>query len=80
MLGGHNVGTLVFQAGRPVRVDGYAESSSGALGAGIREAGRRSAIGTPIIVEGRLWGLIPVAPRGRSLPEDTEARLASSRS
>ena len=78
MLGGHNVGTLVFQTGRPARVDGYAESSSGALGAGIREAGLRSAVGTPIIVEGRLWGLIPVAlQREQPLPADTEARLAS---
>jgi signal transduction histidine kinase len=78
MLGGHNVGTLVFQTGRPARVDGYAESSSGALGAGIREAGLLSAVGTPVIVEGRLWGLIPVASqREQPLPADTEARLAS---
>src|SRR6202020_2576679 len=71
-------GTLVFQTGRPARVDGYAENSSGALGASIRRAGLRSAIGTPIIVEGRLWGLIPVASqREQPLPPDTEARLAS---
>jgi signal transduction histidine kinase len=77
-LGGHNVGTLVFQTGRPARVDGYAESSSGALGAGIREAALLSAVGTPVIVEGRLWGLIPVASqREQPLPADTEARLAS---
>jgi GAF domain-containing protein len=78
MLGGLNVGTLVFQTGRPARVDGYSESSSGALGPGIREAGLRSAVGTPVIVEGRLWGLIPVASqREQPLPADTEARLAS---
>jgi len=78
VLGGHNVGTLVFQTGRPARVDGYAGSTSGALGAGIREAGLRSAVGTPVIVEGRLWGLIPVASHGEQpLPADTEARLAS---
>jgi hypothetical protein len=34
MLGGHNVGTLVFQTGRPARVDGLAENSSGVLSAG----------------------------------------------
>jgi signal transduction histidine kinase len=78
MLGGHNVGTLVFQTGRPARIDGYAESSSGALGVGIREAGLRSSVGTPVIVEGHLWGLIPVASqREQPLPPDTEARLAS---
>jgi signal transduction histidine kinase len=78
MLGGHNVGTLVFRTGRPARVDGYAETSSGELGASIRAAGLRSAIGTPIIVEGRLWGVIPVASqREQPLPPDTEARLVS---
>ncbi|HET6187140.1 MAG TPA: GAF domain-containing protein, partial [Trebonia sp.] len=66
------------QTGRPARIDSYAESSSGTLGAGIREAGLRSAVGTPIIVEGRLWGLIPVgSQREQPLPADTEARLAS---
>jgi signal transduction histidine kinase len=78
VLGGHNVGTLVFQTGRPARVDGLAEGSSGALSAGIREAGLRSAIGTPVIVEGRLWGLISVgSQREQPLPPDTEARLTS---
>jgi GAF domain-containing protein len=38
-LGGHNLGTLVFESGRPARVDGYADSSSGALGAVVREGG-----------------------------------------
>jgi signal transduction histidine kinase len=78
LLGGRNVGTLVFQTGRPARVDYSADSSTGALGAGIREAGFRSAIGTPIMVEGRLWGTISVASqREEPLPADSEARLVS---
>jgi GAF domain-containing protein len=77
-LGGHNVGTLVFQTGRPTRVDYTAKSSSGPLGVGIREVGLRSAIGTPIIVEGRLWGTISVASQQEQpLPSDTETRLVS---
>jgi len=77
-LGGHNLGTLVFETGRLARVDGYADSSSGPLGAGIREAGLRSAVGTPVIVEGRLWGLIAAGSTlEQPLPADTEARLAS---
>jgi len=76
--GGHNLGTLVFETGRLARVDGYADSSSGPLGAGIREAGLRSAVGTPVIVEGRLWGLIAAGSTlEQPLPADTEARLAS---
>jgi signal transduction histidine kinase len=77
MLGGHNLGTLVFQTGRPVRIDGYAESSSGEIGADIREADLRSGVATPVIVEGRLWGLIPVGSYREQLPLDTEARLIS---
>ena len=77
-LGGHNLGTLVFETGRLARVDGYADSSSGPLGAGIREAGLRSAVGTPVIVEGRLWGLIAAGSiLEQPLPADTEVRLAS---
>ena len=76
-LGGHNLGTLVFESGRPTRVDGYADSSSGALGAVVREAALRSAVGTPIIVEGRLWGLIAAGSTLELLPADTEARLVS---
>jgi signal transduction histidine kinase len=77
-LGGDNLGTLIFQTGRPARFDGYAERSSGAIGAGVREEGLRSAVGTPIIVEGRLWGLIAAgSTREQPLPPDTETRLAS---
>jgi signal transduction histidine kinase len=68
----------VFETGRPARVDGYAESSSGPLGAVVRAASLRSAVGTPIIVEGRLWGLLAAGTdEMQPLPADTEARLAS---
>jgi signal transduction histidine kinase len=77
-LGGHNVGTLVFETGRPARVDSYAGSASGALGVVVREAALRSAVGTPIIVDGRLWGLIAAGSSlEQPLPPDTETRLAS---
>jgi hypothetical protein len=35
-LGGRNVGTLVFETGRPARVDYNVKTSSGPIGAGIR--------------------------------------------
>lgn len=77
-LGGHNLGTLVFETGRPTRLDNYADSSSGPLGVPIREAALRSAVATPIIVQGRLWGLIAAGSvLEQPLPPDTEARLAS---
>jgi signal transduction histidine kinase len=75
ILGGKDVGTLVFETGRPAR--GYA-ASSGPLGDAARERGVRSAVGTPIIVEGRLWGVMGAAStQEQPLPADTEARLAS---
>src|SRR6202043_1858883 len=76
-LGGRNLGTLVYETGRPARIDGDADSS-GPIGAAIHARGRRSAVGTPIIVEGHLWGvMIAGSILGRPLPADTEARLAS---
>jgi signal transduction histidine kinase len=77
-LGGHNLGTLVSESGRSARVDGYADSSSGALGTVVREAALHSAVGTPIIVDGRLWGLIAAGSSLKQpLPADSETRLAS---
>jgi signal transduction histidine kinase len=76
-LGGKNVATLVFETGRPARVDNYADAS-GPIGVAVREWGSRSAVGTPIIVEGRLWGVMIARSRPEQpLPTDTEARLAS---
>src|ERR1700733_1962874 len=75
---GHNVTTLVFETGRPARIDRYADSSSGPLSAAVRETGIRSAVGTPVIVEGSLWGAIFAGSTlEQPLPPDTEARLAS---
>jgi signal transduction histidine kinase len=78
MLGGHNLSTIVFETGRPARVDNYAESSSGAIGDAAREAGINSSLAAPITVEGSLWGVIAVGSTLRQLlPADTEARLTS---
>ena len=66
----------IRQTGRAARVEDYAQAPGDGAGA-VRAAGMRSAVGTPIVVEGRVWGAIMLlAPRRASLPEDTEARLA----
>jgi signal transduction histidine kinase len=76
-LGGKNVATLVSQTGRPARIESYADAS-GPLGSRAREGGVGSAVGTPVIVEGRLWGLIVVSTSGaQPLPAGAEARLTS---
>jgi signal transduction histidine kinase len=75
-IGGRNVTTLVFQTGRPARVDDHGDAS-GAIGDVLREWGVGSAVGVPISVEGRLWGVMIVGSRReKSLPTDVETRLA----
>jgi signal transduction histidine kinase len=74
-LGGKNVPTLVAQTGRPARLDSY-EAASGPIGLAARETGTRASVGAPIIVEGRLWGVMVANPsREETLPAETEARL-----
>jgi signal transduction histidine kinase len=77
VIGGKNVSTLVFETARAARVDGYA-GASGALGLAAREYGIGSGVGTPIVVDGRLWGAMSIyCTLGRQLTADAEARLAS---
>jgi signal transduction histidine kinase len=76
-LGGQNLATLVFETGRSVRMDNYADAS-GPLSVAAQDTGIRSAVGSPIIVEGRLWGMMGAGSSiGETLPQDSEARLAS---
>jgi signal transduction histidine kinase len=78
MLGGNNLGTIVFETGRSARIDNYAEISSGPIGVAAHTAGINSSLATPIMVEGRLWGVIAAGSmQNQLLPADTEARLAN---
>jgi GAF domain-containing protein len=77
-LGGQNVSTLVFETGRAARIDSYAGDASGSIAGEIHTLGVRSAIGAPISVEGRVWGVIHAASTGEQpLPADAEGRLVS---
>ncbi|MDX6411891.1 MAG: hypothetical protein QOE91_1407, partial [Gaiellaceae bacterium] len=74
---GKNITAIVFETGRPARLDNFADAS-GPVGVAAREAGYRSAVGTPIVVEGRPWGVMTAASTSEQpLPPDTEVRLAS---
>jgi signal transduction histidine kinase len=76
-LGGRNVATIVFETGRPGRLDDYGDAR-GVLGVTGRELGMRSSAGTPIIVEGKVWGVVVAGSTARpSLPADIEGRLGS---
>jgi PAS domain S-box-containing protein len=74
-LGGENAASLVFRTGRPARIDDYA-SASGPIADAIRPIGLRCAVGTPITVDGRLWGAMITGTGGQEpLPLETESRL-----
>jgi signal transduction histidine kinase len=75
-LGGKNVSTVVFETGRSARIDSYGDAS-GRLGVAMRERGLASAVGAPIVVEGRLWGVLTLSSTEHPLAADTEAHLAA---
>src|SRR5690348_495766 len=69
------VSGLIFETGRPGRLENYAEAP-GEASAVARELGWRSAVGAPITVAGRLWGaLVVVSKSEQLLPSETEGRL-----
>jgi signal transduction histidine kinase len=74
-LGGQNVATLVFQTRRAARIDDP-DQPSGPIGEAVRQFGIRAAVGVPVIVEGRLWGVVAVGSEAGPLPGGTEAQLA----
>jgi GAF domain-containing protein len=69
------VSTLVFETGRPARIDDYADFS-GPLGNVARGVDLQAAVGVPVSVGGRLWGVMIVASAQEALPASTEERLA----
>jgi PAS domain S-box-containing protein len=74
-LKGDNVAAMVLRSGRVARIDDY-DNAAGFAAARMRALGVRSAVGAPIIVGGRVWGVALVgSPRPEPLPPDTEARV-----
>jgi signal transduction histidine kinase len=74
---GGNVTALVLTTGRPARVDAYADDDPVAAWL-RRETGIRSSVGAPIVVEGRLWGvMIASSKQDDPLPAGTETRIAA---
>ena len=75
-MDGQSATNLVYRTERPVRVESY-EHASGSIAARAREGGLRSAVGSPIVVNGRLWGAIAVGTSvAQPMPADAETRIA----
>jgi PAS domain S-box-containing protein len=75
-LGGTNVTSSVLRTGRTARLDDY-HAATGRIGAVARGAGVRSTVAAPVIVDGRMWGvLVALWADGGPPPDDTEQRMA----
>jgi signal transduction histidine kinase len=75
--GGHNVATLVLRSGESARIDDAA-TITGEPASLAAELGFRSVVGAPIVVDGRVWGLIAVTTtRPEPMPDETEQRIAA---
>jgi signal transduction histidine kinase len=74
--GGHTVTSTVFATGRPARIDHHGDATGAVTGV-VGSLGVRSSVGVPIVVAGRVWGVVVVSTtREEALPAGTEERLA----
>jgi signal transduction histidine kinase len=73
-LDGPSVVREILRTGRPQRVEDYA-GLPGTLAAEAREGGFNRVAGAPIIVDGRVWGVIATSSQEAPLPEGLEERL-----
>jgi signal transduction histidine kinase len=74
-LDGDSVTALVRRTGRPARIDDFS-NATGALADYTRIAGIGSTVGSPIVVDGRLWGAMIAATRNDApMPPATESRI-----
>jgi signal transduction histidine kinase len=75
-LGEESLVARVLRSGRPARVDDVAELRS-PIAAATRPFGVVAVAGAPIVVDGRVWGVIAASPAGdQPLPDHIEERLA----
>jgi signal transduction histidine kinase/uncharacterized protein YoaH (UPF0181 family) len=69
--------SIVWRTGRSARIDEDQWSTvSDPVADDLRELGIRSMVASPIIVEGRLWGVVTVWTRRGPFPSDTADRMA----
>ncbi|HET6944550.1 MAG TPA: GAF domain-containing protein [Gaiellaceae bacterium] len=74
-LDGESAMATVVRTGRTAWAESF-DDASGSVAEIARRLSVRSSVGAPIVVEGRLWGVIVVTSRGLPLPTEIEGRLA----
>jgi sugar diacid utilization regulator len=72
---GDTVAAVVQRSGRPARIDSY-DNVAGPVAARVRAVGVSAAVGVPIFVDGRVWGLAAVGSmQPGPMPADTEVHI-----
>jgi signal transduction histidine kinase len=75
-LRGASIAALVRERSGPARVESF-DRAAGPIAEEARELGIRSSVGCPILVGGRVWGVIAASSKHEApFPADTEARIA----
>jgi signal transduction histidine kinase len=75
MLGGENLASKIMASGRPEWMS-Y-DDATGPIAVFGRRFGLRSAVGTPILVDGRIWGaMLACWTRRREISSETMERLS----
>jgi PAS domain S-box-containing protein len=72
---GESPSAEVRRTGRTARIENL-DYASGPISERLRATGLRSGVGAPIVVEGRLWGVMASAWTGGPPPREVEARVA----
>jgi len=75
-LEGNSVQEMVWRTERPARMDTF-EQAHGPIAEVQRTMGVRGVVGVPVVVDGRVWGVIGASWVGEQAPPvDTEERMA----
>ena len=73
---GNSLATKVQRTGRPARIDSY-DNVAGPIAARVRAVGVNAAVGVPVMVDGRVWGLAAVGSLQQGpMPADTEVHIS----
>jgi signal transduction histidine kinase len=71
-----SVSAIVRRTARPARMDDY-NGTGGAIAQLVQTVGVRASVGAPIVVDGRLWGVVIATWNGeKPPPAETEQRMA----
>jgi signal transduction histidine kinase len=74
---GDNVIGRVLRTEQPARIDDYSDAT-GLVAENVRSIGVRAAVGVPVMVGGRIWGVMAVgSSRPEPLPAGTEMRIGA---